>query len=591
MNSFNKIYILSLLLILTALAGCDKNPTKPEPDTPSGSDSDSLSTIIVIFDDKKGNSTYVDHRPTIRRWSDDSLYVFKEFEFENNKAVIDSIPPGKYEVSDQCDISYHKERTIYLWFTNDVIVKGNQTIETRFIVPEEILLKVVVLSASLPLYEYPQVPIKYAEISTEPETVTAITDEEGRAVFGTFPLHRYIFTIKKYNTIFTESGYWYMTIRNGEFETKLVTYPFQPPVVEIISPDTLHYQNIYDIHLVGECYDFEDDFLPDDSLTWYSSIDGKLGTGRELMLDRLNVGNHIITLVGIDFTHMESECSIMLNLSFFSDESYFPLPYSGYWNYRYLTTDFSVTDDIRGTEYWTINDLRVSADDVDTRNCLMDYTITKGDTKKYCRYYVVDHYETDSENIYVAKTTEQVLIFDNENNQSEPIEQLDIETVYTPGYLLIKQYMDPETESSYETSVTSDVTLTYNHVNSTSLSFTETMDIVTSYEIGETETVETEIGTFEAVPLTIFTDDTVRKWWLAKGIGIIQLEYDTFDFPLTATLYDTNIFTFSEDSHAKSISKSSHYGGNHLQRVLKSPPDTPERMLELCRLLRGLCPR
>jgi len=51
----------------------------------------------------------------------------------------------------------------------------------------------------------------------------------------------------------------------------------------------------------------------------------------------------------------------------------------------------------------------------------------------------------------------------------------------------------------------------------------------------------------------IFTEDTVRKWWLAKGIGIIQLEYNAFDFPLTATLYDTNIFTFYENSQAKKV--------------------------------------
>jgi hypothetical protein len=118
------------------------------------------------------------------------------------------------------------------------------------------------------------------------------------------------------------------------------------------------------------------------------------------------------------------------------------------------------------------------------------------------------------------------------------------------------------------------------------------MNIESYYEVGEIETVETEIGTFETVPLTIFTGDTVRTWWLAKGIGINQLEYDTFEFPLTATLYDTNVSSFSENNRAeKSISNSFYYGGSHLRNVLKSPSDTPERMFELCRLLRGLCPR
>ncbi len=234
--------------------------------------------------------------------------------------------------------------------------------------------------------------------------------------------------------------------------------------------------------------------------------------------------------------------------------------------------------------------MQVSADDADTRNCVMEYTITRGDITKYCRYYVVDHYETDSENIYISKTTEQMLIFDNENKQNEPTETLDIETVYTTRYLLIKNYFDPATENSYETSVTSDVTWEYHHVNSFTQTVKETMDIRTSYTIGETEIVETEFGTYETGPLTIYTEDTERTWWLAKGIGIIRLEYDTFDFPLTATLYDTNIFSFSENSHA-SISKSSFYGNSSLPKVLKSPPETPERMLELSGLLRSLCPR
>ena len=179
------------------------------------------------------------------------------------------------------------------------------------------------------------------------------------------------------------------------------------------------------------------------------------------------------------------------------------------------------------------------------------------------------------------------IYFDN----NDPISQMDIEMNYTPRYTLIRNHIDPLSESSFETIVTADVTWFFDQVYLGSRNFTETVDIVTSVDIGDIETIETDIGTYEAAALTISQGETVRKWWLAKGIGIIKLEYNTFDFPLTATLYDTNILTFSEDSQAKSISKSPHYGGNHLQKVFKSPPDTPERMLELCRFLRELCPR
>ena len=68
----------------------------------------------------------------------------------------------------------------------------------------------------------------------------------------------------------------------------------------------------------------------------------------------------------------------------------------------------------------------------------------------------------------------------------------------------------------------------------------------TSYEIGETESIDTGIGTYEAVPFIIRSDGTERTWWLAKGIGIVQLSYDSFGFPLTATMTDTNVPSFSE---------------------------------------------
>ncbi|MFC1542154.1 hypothetical protein ACFL50_06880, partial [Candidatus Latescibacterota bacterium] len=259
------------------------------------------------------------------------------------------------------------------------------------------------MSAQIAVFD--AVPIKWAEISTEPETVTVTTDEEGRADFGTIPLCGYIFYVKKNNVALDDKSF-HISIRNGKYENQEVIMSFshvylQHPVIEIISPEDNHYQSNYNIHLVGDGYDFEDDPLPDSTFTWYSSIDGELGTGRELFIERLNVGNHIITLVCTDYHHRQTERSISLNLSFSDEETYFPLPYSAYWNYRYDTTDFSVTNYIGETEQWKLNELQVSAEDADSRNCLMEYTIAKGDTTKYYQYYVVDHYETDSENIYI----------------------------------------------------------------------------------------------------------------------------------------------------------------------------------------------
>ncbi|MFC1541960.1 hypothetical protein ACFL50_05880 [Candidatus Latescibacterota bacterium] len=576
----NKLTILCLLL--SFIAGCDKNPANPE--------SDSFSTVIVTLEDQRGYFTDDEYGSVqISGYKKNNLFFSKRISFDNKTAVFDSIPPGDYEVT----YPYYEDtdQRFYILFSNDIIVESNKTIETHFVIPAEAQLQVVIMSGHIA--EFEEVPIKHAEVSTVPETVTAITDENGRAVFGIIPIIPYRYSIRKNGVTISLLYGSNISSRNGVLEVimGLSHVHLQYPVIEIISPEDNHYQSNYDIHLVGDGYDFEDDPLPDSTFTWYSSIDGELGTGREIFIDRMNMGNHIITLVCTDSHHRQTESSITLNLSFSDEETFFPLPYTGYWHYRYDTTDFSVIDNTGRTEQWSLNDLKVSADDADTRNCLMEYSITKGDTTKYCRYYVVDYYETDSENIYIAKTTEQMLIFDDENMQNEPTERLDIETIYTPHYLLIKQYLNPATENSYETSVTADISWEYRHANSYTQSLPETRDIRTTYTIGETEIIETEAGTYTTIPLVIQTADTERVWWLARGTGIVRLEYDLSDVPLTATLYDTNMESFTGNIHAKSISRASTYGRNNFRKVLKSQSGTPERMMELARILRGLCPR
>ena len=599
------IYILGLLF-LAVLTGCDKNPTGSGPDNASGAAADTLSTVIVIFEDQKkdsyvtipdyyGNADYYRNVPdgaiSNGRYGEDDLF-FKSYAFINNTAVVDSVPPGNYSIGYthyEYDIFTKLSLTIY--FTNTFEAKDGKTVETRFIVPKEIESQLIVESYST--LNGPRVPIKGAEISSDPITVTATTNDEGMVFLGIQPVVRYDFTLKKYNFIYS-GNYTSLNIYNneyGEYRFFLTNYDLQPPITEIISPPDNHYQNNTGIHLVGDGYDFEDDVLPDSSFTWYSDIDGELGKGRDLIIPRLNIGNHTISLVGTDSHNIKGESSIQLNLSFFDGGSYFPLPYSGYWYYRYETADFTVTDNVLGDEQWSLNDLKVSADDANTRSSLLEYTITRGDSTKYCRYEVVDHYETDTDNIYIAKTTERMQIFEDESMITDPVEQLDIETVYSPRYLLMKQFMDPAAGTAYEASCTAEVTWEYRNDKSYTQSHVETTEIGTSYETGEPESIETDIGTYNAVPLKILSDGTERIWWLAKGIGIVRLAYDSFDFPLTATLSDTNVKSFHGFGPSEAASKSSFPGNNNNRIAFDSLPETPERMMELSKILRGLCLR
>jgi hypothetical protein len=599
MKIWMKIVILGLLL--SAFAGCEKNPARPEPEKPldshsvavsdSVSDSDSLATLEITFKNESENYTLNENprwNHTIRVYNEDSK-KYTVYNFKGTKVVVDSVISGNYLIT--CGLSMLKTgntRDNYIILENNVVVVPNQVSKVGFILPEELPARVYAVNNK-------QVPLRGVEISTVPETVTAITDDEGYADLGIIPFDAsYLYTIKRYDILLEESSNG-LKIENGVLELKaVVSYmknlPLMIPVTKILSPgDNQHFIN-RSVHFIGNGYDLEDDLLPEESLVWHSSIDGELGTGRELVVDRLNIGQHIITLTGTDSDGKDDTSSIRLNLYFNDENTCFPLPYTGYWRYRYDTRDFTINDPLRGDEYWFVNVLDVSADDADTRNCLMEYAITRGDSTKYCRYEVVDHYETDAENIYISKTTEQLQIFENENTSGEPTEQLDIKTVYSPRYLLMKQFMDPGAESSYETSGAVEVTWDYRHSNSLSQTLTETIDISTSYEIGQTETIETGIGNYEAVPLTITSDGTERTLWLAKGIGIVRMAYDSFDFPLTATLSDTNVPSFSGVGPSV-VMKSALRGNNNNWIAFDSLPETPERMMELSKILRGLCPR
>ncbi len=188
------------------------------------------------------------------------------------------------------------------------------------------------------------IPLTNIKVSTSPTTSNEITDENGHVVFENVPVRKYTFIVKRENaTVYIRNKT--LSIRNGQLQDVEIIIANEPPSVKILSPANHQFHNIFDIHLVGEGYDFEDGELPDSSYFWYSSIDGELGTGKELTVDRLSVGRHKITLACIDSDQNRTERFINLNLYYFEKESYFPIPWNGNWLYRYQIPEFTVIND------------------------------------------------------------------------------------------------------------------------------------------------------------------------------------------------------------------------------------------------------
>ena len=67
--------------------------------------------------------------------------------------------------------------------------------------------------------------------------------------------------------------------------------------------------------MIGEAFDMQDDWLPDEKLQWSSSITGKLGTGAELIVDNLPVGDHVITLLATNSVGLTATATLKLTVT------------------------------------------------------------------------------------------------------------------------------------------------------------------------------------------------------------------------------------------------------------------------------------
>ena len=91
--------------------------------------------------------------------------------------------------------------------------------------------------------------------------------------------------------------------------------PFKKPEVFL---DELPWGTVYnygsDILLVGDAFDPQDEWLPDEKLKWTSSISGELGYGSELIVSDLPIGNHTITLTATNSAGLSSSATVSIRV-------------------------------------------------------------------------------------------------------------------------------------------------------------------------------------------------------------------------------------------------------------------------------------
>lgn len=87
------------------------------------------------------------------------------------------------------------------------------------------------------------------------------------------------------------------------------------PVPVITAPeDGSTFQEGASVTFQGYAEDSEDGTLSGESLEWFSSVDGDLGTGEEVTAPDLSAGNHGIMLRATDSDGVQASTSILISI-------------------------------------------------------------------------------------------------------------------------------------------------------------------------------------------------------------------------------------------------------------------------------------
>ncbi len=562
MNSLHK-YILTAILALAigSIAGCSSDPVGEEPVQYA-----KLSVTVV---DELGNPLngikIVTYPETASIFTD-----------ENGKAVYEEIETGKYQiVASRSDIPiFFKER----------VLKPFDEVELVFVVATKVSINVFVKDMS-------GQALTDTRIATSPHTSYELTDEEGFAIFKNVPIRNYTFIVER-NNVKAYKRNIPLSIVDGKIQDIEITIANERPIVNILNPENHDIRGNIDITFSGEGFDFEDGEIPGESLVWSSDINGELGIGKEINVPYLSVGSHTIQLSGIDSHGNTTYRYINLNLYYDNFESYFPIPWGTNWNYRHVNSSFTIINREGDEEIWTLKDVNVRMKSVNSRETTMDYSIYSNGSTKNCIYIIEDFFETDFDNIYVSKTAEEFIIWDKNTTKDNPKSEMNIEMTYNPPMTVVEHQFDPLSAESVEKNILVDVKWIFDRDYRDTRNYTETIEIMNRVEIGDMETVQTDFGTFDAAVITIHQGDTERKWWLAKGIGIVRFDYNTLHTPVTALLNNTNISTVRDERAVqKNPPAIPAYNSVSIQKTLRAQAGSVEEKREIVTFLRRLAPR
>jgi hypothetical protein len=284
---------------------------------------------------------------------------------------------------------------------------------------------------------------------------------------------------------------------------------------------------------------------------------------------------------------MNSEFHIALTVVDYQLDSYFPIPSGEWWNYRFLVPEFYVTNEDSVLEYWVVKDFSVKTLDGPIREVSMLYDIARLNKILHFKYILTDYFLLENGDVSLTKTTEEL----TEWETAAPYRTISITTVYSPFYPVLMQASNLKAGTSYASTVDIAVIWWHTSYGVTSQPYSEWETLPVAISVGEEGEIQTDRGIIRAFEVTVSEKNIEKKWWLAKGIGIVRSEDNVFSPKATAVLSDASLLRFADLSRPSARPAETGMPGAGSPPVFRLDRRSPEGMRELTRLLSGMCPR
>ncbi|GAJ07244.1 unnamed protein product, partial [marine sediment metagenome] len=247
----------------------------------------------------------------------------------------------------------------------------------------------------------------------------------------------------------------------------------EKPVVHIVEPLNNSVLSAYNVVLQGAGTDYEDGELPDSLLVWHSDIDGELGKGKSLTVEKLSLGKHMISLTGSDSDMKEQSVYVNVSIMNYNPNSYFPLFENSTWEYSHPEPEFIVTNNYNVRETWKIKKLTITVDDENRRISTVLYDRFIGSSVTHTKYVITDYLETGDDNVYVTTTTEEMSEWQEAKDEDHPYSILRVNTTYSPRYVILNNVSNMQLNTTYENTVKVETEWYYVYYNAVSSYFHE----------------------------------------------------------------------------------------------------------------------